>query len=108
VLKVIFYFYLRERKPWYYSREGGQLLGFYNPNPASMVGTVWLDPRSRSAAASVDLHSQELLNSTQSTKNTVITAIKSSCIQGAVLSAKRSSGARPRCGSVAPRRDYVI
>jgi len=24
-----------------------------------MVGTVWLDPRSRSAAASVDLHSQE-------------------------------------------------
>jgi len=34
-------------------------LGFYNPNPASVVGTVWLDPRSRSAAASVDLHSQE-------------------------------------------------
>ena len=51
---------------------------------------------------------RELLNSTQSTKNTVITAIKSCCIQGAVLSAKRSSGARPRCGSVAPRRDYVI
>jgi len=34
-------------------------LGFYNPNPASVVRTVWLDPRSRSAAASVDLHSQE-------------------------------------------------
>ena len=33
------------------------LLGFYNPNPASVVRTVWLDPRSRSAAASVDLHS---------------------------------------------------
>ena len=49
-----------------------------------------------------------VLNSTQSTKNTVITAIKSCCIAGAVLSAKRSSGARPRCGSVAPRRDYVI
>ena len=52
--------------------------------------------------------SGDVLNSTQSTKNTVITAIKSSCIQGAVLSAKRSSGARPHCGSVAPRRDYVI
>jgi len=49
-----------------------------------------------------------LSNSTQSTKNTVINALKSCCIQGAVLSAKRSSGARPRCGSVAPRRDYVI
>jgi len=35
------------------------MLGFYNPNLASVVGTVWLDPRSRSAAASVDLHSQE-------------------------------------------------
>jgi len=35
------------------------MLGFYNPSPASVVGTVWLDPRSRSAAASVDLHSQE-------------------------------------------------
>jgi len=35
------------------------MLGFYNPNPASVVRTVWLDPRSRSAAASVDLHSQE-------------------------------------------------
>jgi len=35
------------------------VLGFYNPNPASVVRTVWLDPRSRSAAASVDLHSQE-------------------------------------------------
>jgi len=35
------------------------MLGFYNPNPASVVKTVWLDPRSRSAAASVDLHSQE-------------------------------------------------
>jgi len=41
------------------AKEGWNLLGFYNPNPASMVGTVWLDPRSRSAAASVDLHSQE-------------------------------------------------
>jgi len=49
-----------------------------------------------------------VLNSTQSTKNTVITAIKSCFFQGAVFSAKRSSGARPRCGSVAPRRDYVI
>jgi len=47
----------------------------------------------------------ELLNSTQSTKNTVITAIKSCSIPGAVFSARRSSGARPRCGSVAPRRD---
>jgi len=35
------------------------VLGFYNPNPASVVKTVWLDPRSRSAAASMDLHSQE-------------------------------------------------
>jgi len=35
------------------------MLGFYNPNPASVVRTVWLDLRSRSAAASVDLHSQE-------------------------------------------------
>jgi len=54
------------------------------------------------------LRRHEVLNSTQSTKNTVITAIKSCCIQGAVFSAKRSSGARLRCGSVAPRRDYVI
>jgi len=49
-----------------------------------------------------------VLNSTQSTKNTVIAAVKSCSIQGAVFSAKRSSSARPRCGSVAPRRDYVI
>ena len=35
----------------------GFMLGFYNLNPASVVRTVWLDPRSRSAAASVDLHS---------------------------------------------------
>jgi len=35
------------------------MLGFYNPNPASVVKTVWLDPHSRSTAASVDLHSQE-------------------------------------------------
>ena len=46
------------------------MLGFHNPNPASVAGTVWLDPCSRSAAGSVDprtyeatsfvdLHSQE-------------------------------------------------
>jgi len=34
-------------------------VGFYNPNSASVAGTVCLDPRSRSAAAFVDLHSQE-------------------------------------------------
>jgi len=35
------------------------LLGFHNLNLASVAGTVWLDPRSRSAASSVDPHSQE-------------------------------------------------
>jgi len=30
------------------------MLGFHNPNPASVAGTVWLDPHSRSAAGSVD------------------------------------------------------
>jgi len=35
------------------------VLGFHNPSPASVAGTVWLDPPSRSAAGSVDLHSQE-------------------------------------------------
>jgi len=35
------------------------VLGFHNPNPASVARIVWLDPRSRGAAGSVDLHSQE-------------------------------------------------
>jgi len=39
--------------------DSGLVLGFYNPNPASVAGTVWLDPRSCSAAGSVDPHSQE-------------------------------------------------
>jgi len=33
------------------------MLGFHNPNPASVARTVWLDPRSRRAAGSVDLQS---------------------------------------------------
>jgi len=33
------------------------MLSSHNPNPASVAGTVWLNPCSRSAAGSVDPHS---------------------------------------------------
>ena len=35
------------------------MLGFHNPNPASVAGTVWLDLRSCSAASSVDPRTYE-------------------------------------------------